>query len=151
MRKNKSKKVADVSIFNPEYISCKEKYQDSSKVKVFEVEPNQKESKRVTPAMGAISEGDQDLEACIAVFPPGRITALHTHTSDQLLYIIAGKGVVGTETEQHLATPGKVFVTPKGQKHFQAAAKNSPLSFLFVLKHPNVTKMSDVYVPITVL
>ena len=150
MRGNKRKKTLDVSIFNAAYVSCKRKFQESNTVKVFEVEPNQKESKRVTPAMGAISEGDQDFEACLAVFPPGRKTTLHTHTSDQLLYIIAGKGVVGTETEQHLATPGKVFVTPKGQKHFQAAMEDCSLTFLFVLRHPNVTKMSDIYVPLTV-
>lgn len=120
-------------------------------MKVFEVEPNQKESKRVSPARGSRTEGDQDFEACLAVFPPGRNTALHTHTSDQLLYIIAGKGVVGTETEQHLATPGKVFVTPKGQLHFQAAAEDSSFTFLFVLRYPNETKNSGEYVPITVL
>ena len=121
-------------------------------MKVFEVEPNQKEYKRVTPAIGSQTrpEEEHDFEACIAVFPPGRKTHLHFHTSDQILYIIDGKGVVGTETEQHLATPGKVFVTPKNQKHFQAATEDSSLTFLFVLRHPNDTQVYDEYVPITI-
>jgi quercetin dioxygenase-like cupin family protein len=120
-------------------------------VKVFEVEPDYKENTRISPAVGSRTEGEQDFETSLVVFPPGRNTALHTHSSDQLLYIIAGKGVVGTESEQHLATPGKVFLTPKGQPHFQAAAKDCTLSFLYVLKYPNETVNSGVIVPITVI
>jgi quercetin dioxygenase-like cupin family protein len=121
-------------------------------MKVFEAEPNQKKTKKITPAIGSQTwpEVQHDLEAALVVFKPGQKTHLHFHESDQILYIIAGKGVVGTEKEQHLATPGKVFVTPKGQKHFQAATEDSSFTFLYVLKHPNDTKVYDFYVPIKI-
>ena len=124
----------------------------SERMKVFKVSPKQKKTEKMTPAIGSQTwpEVEHDFESAVVVFQPGQKTHLHYHESDQIIYTIAGKGVIGTETEQHLATPGKVFVTPKGQKHFQAATETSSFTFLYVLRHPNDTKVFDQYVPITI-
>ena len=86
-------------------------------MKVFDVDPEKQESQRLTPAIGSQewAEVEHDFESGIAAFQPGQKTHLHTHSNDQLIYVIDGKGIIGTETEQYLATPGKVFVTPKNQ------------------------------------
>ena len=122
-------------------------------MKVFDVESEEQKSQRLTPAIGSQewAEVEHDFESGIAAFQPGQKTRLHIHTNDQLIYVIDGKGIIGTETEQHLATPGKVFVTPKNQKHFQAASDDMHFTFLFVQRFPNETKIWDEYVPITVI
>ena len=50
-------------------------------MKVFKVEPKQKETKKVTPAIGSQTwpEVEHDFESAIVVFKPGQKTHLHFH------------------------------------------------------------------------
>ena len=103
-------------------------------MKVVDIDPEMKEDLRISDARGSRTTGEHDLEAGIAVFPPGFKTHWHQHNSEQLHYVISGKGAIGTEKEQHIATPGKAFLIPRNTKHFQAAAEDSTFTFMFVLR-----------------
>jgi quercetin dioxygenase-like cupin family protein len=121
-------------------------------VKVVDIEPSLKVSKRIIDAIGSTSRFDEhDMEAGVAHFAAGLKTHWHKHTSEQLLYVLEGKGVIGTENEQQIATPGKAFVIPKDTKHFQAATEESSFTFLFVLKFPNSTTTESSFPDITML
>ena len=67
-----------------------------------------------------------------ANFSRGATSKFHSHTSDQLLIITSGIGIVATETEEHEVTVGDVIHTPAGEKHLHGARKDTSMS------HPSV-------------
>lgn len=81
------------------------------------------------------STGAVDLKLDIITFPPGVRNKLHSHSCDQALYILSGKGVVGTEKEEVAAEPGMIFFIPRGEKHWHGAAKESTFSHISILGH----------------
>jgi quercetin dioxygenase-like cupin family protein len=58
----------------------------------------------------------------------------HTHDGDQVLIIIAGKGIVATEREERVVTVGEVVLFPAGEKHWHGATKDSEFSNIGVTK-----------------
>jgi len=65
-------------------------------------------------------------------FNPGARTKLHTHTGEQLLYIVDGKGIVATEKEQIVVTAGMLARIPPGEKHWHGATEDSSFTHLSV-------------------
>jgi len=87
------------------------------------------ESKQlVGESMGAV-----DLKLDIITFPPGVRNRLHSHSCDQTLYVLSGKGIVATEDEEMIAEPGMLFFIPRGQKHWHGATKDSSFSHISIL------------------
>ena len=76
--------------------------------------------------------GAKDMKAAIVSFPPGARTKLHTHSHEQILYILSGKGVVANEQEEHVATPGQIFLVPAGEKHWHGASEGNNFSHLYI-------------------
>ncbi|MBI2910065.1 MAG: cupin domain-containing protein [Chloroflexi bacterium] len=62
----------------------------------------------------------------------GTRTKLHTHGSEQVLYCLEGKGVVGTETASWEVEAGDVVFIPAGESHWQAAAPGEYFSHLSI-------------------
>lgn len=81
------------------------------------------------------SMGALDLKLDIITFPPDVRNKPHSHSCDQALYILSGKGVVGTEKEEVPAEPGMMFFIPRGEKHWHGAAKESTFSHISILGH----------------
>ena len=61
-------------------------------------------------------------------FAPGAKLKFHTHTSEQILYVTEGKGIVATQKEEHVVTPGSVVIIPAGEVHMHGATKNTPFT-----------------------
>ncbi len=74
----------------------------------------------------------KDIGMGIMKFAPGARTKFHTHTSDQVLYCLEGKGIVATEKEQITIMPGTVVHFPAGEKHWHGAAKDSSFSHVSI-------------------
>jgi quercetin dioxygenase-like cupin family protein len=68
----------------------------------------------------------------IMKFAPGARTKFHTHTSEQVLYCLEGKGVVATEQEEITITPGTLALFPSGENHWHGASKDSSVSLLTI-------------------
>lgn len=66
-------------------------------------------------------------------FTKGARTKLHAHTTDQILLITAGDGVVGTRTERHEVGAGDVVFIPAGEPHFHGAAEAADMTHWSVL------------------
>jgi 4-carboxymuconolactone decarboxylase len=66
----------------------------------------------------------------------GRGTRLkfHTHDSEQILIVTAGRGIVATEQEEMTVTPGDVVFIPAGEKHWHGAAEDSEFSHIFIYR-----------------
>ena len=74
----------------------------------------------------------KDLSVAIVSFPAGVKNVFHTHDTDQLLWILSGKGIVASEQEEVLATPGMAFFIPAGESHWHGATDDSPFSHISI-------------------
>ena len=68
-----------------------------------------------------------------ATFPLGRTSGLHQHGTEQLLFFTEGKGLVGTDTEEHEVTAGTLVLIPAGQRHYHGATSTTSCSHLAVI------------------
>jgi quercetin dioxygenase-like cupin family protein len=66
----------------------------------------------------------------IVNFSAGARNKMHTHSSDQVLFVTAGKGIIATETEQQIITPGDVVHIPSEEKHWHGATHDSAFSHI---------------------
>ncbi len=73
-------------------------------------------------------------------FAPGARLNFHTHAFEQILYVTEGKGIVATETEEHIVTPGSVVFIAPGESHWHGATKDS--SFTHIALYRGQTKLS---------
>ena len=65
-------------------------------------------------------------------FRDGACTHWHTHPGEQVLVILEGRGIVGTEAEQVEVQPGDLVYTPPGEKHWQGAAPGQTMVHLSI-------------------
>jgi quercetin dioxygenase-like cupin family protein len=76
----------------------------------------------------------KDLRVGIVNFGKGVRNKFHTHDMDQVLIVIAGKGIVATEKGEKVVTVGEVVLFPAGEKHWHGAAKDSEFSHIVVTR-----------------
>lgn len=77
--------------------------------------------------------GSKDLSIAIVHFPRGVRNLFHSHSSDQVLYILSGRGIVATEKEEVIAVPSMVFFIPSGEKHWHGATDDSDFTHISIL------------------
>ena len=65
-------------------------------------------------------------------FSKGARNKFHSHTSDQVLIVTAGTGIVATDQEESVVSVGDVIHIPAGEKHWHGATKDSEFSHIFV-------------------
>ena len=75
----------------------------------------------------------KDLRVGIVTFSPGARTKFHTHTFEQVLIITEGKGIVATENEEQVVTPGTVIFFPTGENHWHGATENTMCSHITIM------------------
>jgi quercetin dioxygenase-like cupin family protein len=68
----------------------------------------------------------------ITKFAPGARTKLHTHTSEQILYAIEGRGIFATDKVEIEVTPGTTVYFAVGEKHWHGATKDSSFAHLTI-------------------
>ena len=90
--------------------------------------------------MPASNEYDID----IVNFGKGVRNKFHAHDSEQILIVIAGKGIVATETENKVVAKGDVILIPADEKHWHGADKDSEFSHIYVMKTGSkLTQLED--------
>jgi quercetin dioxygenase-like cupin family protein len=76
----------------------------------------------------------KELRLSIVNFGKGVRNKFHIHDGDQVLIVIAGKGIVATEKEEKVVTVGEIVLFPAGEKHWHGATKDSEFSHIVVTK-----------------
>lgn len=85
-------------------------------------------------ALEVVSGDDaRDLRIYDVSFPVGARTTWHSHTVDQVLYVVSGHGVVATETEERAVRAGDLVVVPAGERHWHGATAQTEMSHLAVM------------------
>jgi quercetin dioxygenase-like cupin family protein len=72
-------------------------------------------------AQTVIDKESRDLRLVEVTFQRGARNKLHTHTTDQILVITEGKGIVATRDEAHEVEDGDVAFIPAGEPHWHGA------------------------------
>ena len=74
-------------------------------------------------------------------FAPGARNKPHTHTTEQILIVTEGKGIVATKDNEHIITPGMIVYIAPGEEHWHGATKDSAFSHLSILGEPHKFKI----------
>jgi quercetin dioxygenase-like cupin family protein len=78
----------------------------------------------VTPGMG------DNFNINIVNFAAGARNKMHTHSSDQVLFVTEGTGIIATETTEQEITVGDVVHVPAEEKHWHGATQHSHFSHI---------------------
>jgi quercetin dioxygenase-like cupin family protein len=84
-------------------------------------------------------KGSDKFRAAIVTFPPGVRNHFHTHTHDQILYVVGGSGIVATEKDEWVVNRGDIIMIPAGESHWHGATDESEFSHLFVIHNDSKT------------
>lgn len=79
---------------------------------------------------GIIGSSPDELRVSVVNFSPGAVNVFHTNTFDQVLYVTEGKGIVATEEEEIVVTPGTIIHIPAGENHWHGATRDSAFSHI---------------------
>ncbi len=66
----------------------------------------------------------------IVTFSPGAKLKWHTHDSEQIIYVAEGKGILATQKDQYIVTPGMMVVIPAGEIHYHGATGDTSFSHI---------------------
>ncbi len=78
------------------------------------------------------SAEDGKPELIAVFFDPGARTIPHVHSTDQVLHILEGEGIVATEQETRAVKPGDIAVIAAGTWHWHGATKSGAMSHLSI-------------------
>ena len=80
----------------------------------------------------------------IVHFGMGVRNKLHFHSTEQILIVTAGTGIVATETDEHIVTVGDVIRIPAGERHWHGATPTTDFSHMYImLKESSLTQIED--------
>jgi len=82
----------------------------------------------------ALLSDSKEYDVNIVNFGKGVRNKFHAHDSEQVLIVIAGRGIVATEEEERFVTNGDIVFIPAGEKHWHGATEGSEFSHIYVLK-----------------
>jgi quercetin dioxygenase-like cupin family protein len=76
-------------------------------------------------------------------FPDGVRNRFHTHSSDQILIVTGGAGVVATSDEEVRVGPGDVIVSPGDVPHWHGALPGHEFTHITLLKAGTTTVFDE--------
>ena len=80
----------------------------------------------------------------IVHFGRGVRNKLHCHSTEQVLIVTAGIGIVATETEARTVGVGDLVRIPAGENHWHGATDDSEFSHLYIMpKQSDLTQLES--------
>ena len=76
-------------------------------------------------------------------FSAGSRNKFHQHTSDQILIVTEGTGVVATDQEERTVSAGDVILIPAGENHWHGAPGATPMSHITVQTKGSQTQQNE--------
>jgi quercetin dioxygenase-like cupin family protein len=84
-------------------------------------------------------EVSQDLRVSEITFKDGGRNRWHIHTTDQVLVVTEGEGLIAVEGEQRDLVAGDVALIPANTKHWHGAKPGKDMTHLSILGHAETT------------
>jgi quercetin dioxygenase-like cupin family protein len=88
-------------------------------------------------------DDSQSFNFSIVNFAAGSRNKFHQHTSDQILIVTEGTGVVATDQEERTVTVGDVILIPAGENHWHGAPGETPMSHITVQTKDSKTQQNE--------
>jgi quercetin dioxygenase-like cupin family protein len=88
-------------------------------------------------------EESQNFNFSVVNFSAGSRNKFHQHTSDQILIVTEGTGVVATDGEEREVTVGDVILIPAGQNHWHGAPGATPMSHITIQAKGSKTTQNE--------
>src|SRR5437763_2537458 len=79
----------------------------------------------------------------IVNFSAGSRNKFHQHTSDQILIVTEGTGVVATNAEKRTVSAGDVVLIPAGENHWHGAPGATPMSHITIQTKDSKTQQNE--------
>ena len=90
--------------------------------------PPERGAAEIRPLVGP--EHSAELKAYSATFEPGARNRPHTHSFDQVLYIVAGEGILASGDDEHRVAAGDIVVVPAGEEHWHGAGETGAMTHI---------------------
>jgi len=88
--------------------------------------------------MQELVPGSDQLHVNIVNFGKGVRNKMHYHSTEQILIVTGGTGIVATETEERVVTVGDIIRIPADEKHWHGATEDSDFSHIYVVQKDSV-------------
>jgi quercetin dioxygenase-like cupin family protein len=85
----------------------------------------------------------QSFNFSIVNFSAGSRNKFHQHTSDQILIVTEGTGVVATDAEERSVSAGDVILILAGENHWHGAPGATPMSHITVQTKDSKTQQNE--------
>ena len=85
----------------------------------------------------------QSFNFSIVAFSAGSRNKFHKHTSDQILVITEGTGVVATDDEERIVNAGDVVLIPAGENHWHGAPHATPMAHITIQAKGSTTEQTE--------
>lgn len=85
-------------------------------------------------------ETDQFTFALVSFYDGSR-NHFHTHTSDQILFVTEGVGIVANESDEMEMKTGDTAFIPAGEKHWHGASDGHDFTHISLTRPDSVTEM----------
>ncbi len=85
-------------------------------------------------------QASKQVQIAIVTITAGARTKDHIHhTSDQILYVLEGKGILATADKQESVGPGTVIYIPAGERHWHGATPKGSFTHISILTNGEST------------
>lgn len=85
----------------------------------------------------------QKIQVVMVRFAPGARNKPHIHSTEQILIVTEGKGIVATNDQEHIVTPGMIIFVSPGEEHWHGATKDSSFAHLSIIGQPQELKIVE--------
>ena len=93
---------------------------------------------------GLVDESNSEFFVSSVInFAAGARNKFHRHSSDQLLFVTEGKGIVATEEKEFVVTKGNTVHVAAGEIHWHGATNDSSFSHITVTLAGGTTEIVE--------
>ena len=91
----------------------------------------------------AVGDESRDLRLSEVHFKSGAVNKPHVHTTDQILVVTEGEGLVATDEEHHDVSAGDVALIPAKTKHWHGARPGKDMTHWSILGNGKTTIVQE--------
>lgn len=89
------------------------------------------------------ADASKNFNLGIVNFPAGVRNKMHTHSSDQVLFVTSGKGIIATETEEKVIGVGDIVHIVAEEKHWHGATHDSDFAHITLTAKGSTTEQFE--------
>tara|TARA_B100000809_G_scaffold262566_2_gene313828 strand:+ start:160 stop:522 length:363 start_codon:yes stop_codon:yes gene_type:complete len=87
------------------------------------------------------SDNSKFFNMAMISFEKGARNKFHVHSSDQILYVTNGTGIVATEYQEYIVSSGTTIHVAAGEKHWHGATDNSEFAHITITSVGSTTEI----------